>query len=80
MSCAGEFPCEYWSAEIPERGFSIADYRDAISRDAGRDDLTLGGGLSVLYMGDTLVKPTPSVAGEYKDVYILFASFNVNWK
>jgi len=47
---------------------------------AKRDDLTLGGGLSILYMGDTPVKPTPSVAGEYKDIYILFASFNVNWK
>jgi len=47
---------------------------------AKRDGLTLGGGLSVLYMGDLPVKPTPSVAGEYESVYITFGSFYVNWK
>ncbi len=48
------------------------------------DDLTLGGGLSFLWMGDMEVKQAGNpkegfVSGQYDDVFLTFLSFYVQW-
>ncbi|NIP24429.1 MAG: hypothetical protein GWN81_08495 [Phycisphaerae bacterium] len=48
------------------------------------DDLTLGGGLSFLWMGDMDVKQAGNpkegfVSGQYDDVFLTFLSFYVQW-
>jgi long-chain fatty acid transport protein len=51
---------------------------------AKRDDLTLGGSLSIFYEGDLPVMDSigsyGQVSGEYKDVWIMFAGLYANWK
>jgi long-chain fatty acid transport protein len=49
-----------------------------------RDDLTLGGGLSLLWEGDLPIKPVENglsgdVSGEYQNVRITFLSFYAQW-
>jgi len=48
------------------------------------DDLTLGGGLSFLWMGDMEVKQAGNdkedfVSGQYDDAFLTFLSFYVQW-
>jgi hypothetical protein len=48
------------------------------------DDLTLGGGLSFLWMGDLEVKQAGNesegfVSGQYDNIFLTFLSFYIQW-